>query len=780
MTLDGKLCLPLCGLLTTLVWSADHTRGERLKIATYNVRTLLKDEHVQELEDELKENNMKWDVIGLGEVRRKEESFTTLQIGHLLYHSEANNGQAGVGFLINKKWKDNNYNKSILWAFHSGRTNPTHNRQIPTEDRSSICANDISDEEIDNFYNTIDKILEKQTHYTIVMGDFNAKVGGQTNTSEGATGCFGLGQRNERGDTLVEWATSNNFKIMNTQFQKKAGRRWTWRSPDGNTKNEIDYIMTEKPSMVTDVTVINRVNIGSDHMMVMGSITLNTRAERRKLLNKNTRTIVDTQMIGTKKNMFQLELKNRFTALEEYDDMDSLNKNMTEMIQQSALSIAKQTKKQKKPKISLPTRALMKKRREMIENKTPRDHIEYVDICKTIKKEAKEDIRKHNLDEIRETIEASKSLKNVRRTHSLGKNRMITLLDKQGREIQEQDKIMEQIEEFYSELFDSDQAVTIQTDPKEVPPIMAWEVEAALKKMENGKEAGNDQVDIETLKAGDETIAKQLAKLYTKCITERHIPKTWKEANNFFMVIFFKKGNRKDIKNYRPICLLSNMYKLFTKIITTRLEKKLDENQPREQAGFRIKYSKTDHIHAINQLKEKCREYNIPLCVAFVDYEKAFDSVQTQAIFTSLQEQGIEDVYIEIVKDIYTDSSVTVHLHKESEKIRIKRGVRHGDTISPKLFTATLESIFRRLNWENKGVKIDGEFLSTLRFADDIFLCTETPQELQQMLQELSDESRRMGLKMNITKTKVMVVDSTPINVNNVLIEMSQATCTGP
>ena len=75
------------------------------------------------------------------------------------------------------------------------------------------------------------------------------------------------------------------------------------------------------------------------------------------------------------------------------------------------------------------------------------------------------------------------------------------------------------------------------------------------------------------MKAGDETIAKQLAKLYTKCITERRIPKTWKEAN---MVIFFKKGNRKDIKNYRPICLLSNMYKLFSKIITTRLEKKIN------------------------------------------------------------------------------------------------------------------------------------------------------------------------------------------------------------
>ena len=133
--------------------------------------------------------------------------------------------------------------------------------------------------------------------------------------------------------------------------------------------------MTDKPSTVTDVTVTNRINTGSDPMMVMGSLKLNTIAERRKLLNKNARTRVDTQMIGTNKNTFQLELKNRFPALEEHDDMDSLNKNMSEMVQQSAMSIAKPTKKQKKPKMSSPTRALTKKPREMIENKTRRDHI---------------------------------------------------------------------------------------------------------------------------------------------------------------------------------------------------------------------------------------------------------------------------------------------------------------------------------------------------------------------------------------------------------------------
>ena len=138
----------------------------------------------------------------------------------------------------------------------------------------------------------------------------------------------------------------------------------------------------------------------------------------------------------------------------------------------------------------------------MLENKTPKEHIEYVEICKTVKKKVREDIRKHNLDEIRETIETSKSLKKVRSAHSLGKKRMITLLDKHGKETKEQDKIIARIEEYYSELYDSDQAVTIQTDTEGVPPIMACKVESTLRKMKNWKEAGKDQVNIETLKAG--------------------------------------------------------------------------------------------------------------------------------------------------------------------------------------------------------------------------------------------------------------------------------------
>ena len=141
-------------------------------------------------------------------------------------------------------------------------------------------------------------------------------------------------------------------------------------------------------------------------------------------------------------------------------------------------------------------------------------------------------------------------------------------------------------------------------------------------------------------------------------------------------------------------------------------------------------------------------DYDIPRCIISVDYEKAFDSAQTQPVLTSLQEQGIVDVYIELLKDIYTNSSMPVDLYKERNKINIRRGVRQGDTISPKLFMAALESIFRRLNWETRNLKIEDEYLSHLRFADDIFICAIASHELQQMLQDLADESENQHLKM--------------------------------
>ncbi|WP_435325975.1 RNA-directed DNA polymerase, partial [Klebsiella pneumoniae] len=165
--------------------------------------------------------------------------------------------------------------------------------------------------------------------------------------------------------------------------------------------------------------------------------------------------------------------------------------------------------------------------------------------------------------------------------------------------------------------------------------------------------------------AGDIALEK-LVKLYTKCLENRNVPRAWKIANIIFI---HKKGDVKDLKNYRPISLLSVVYKLFTKIITTRIGTMLDSNQPREQAGFRSGYSTTDHMQVINQVMEKSSEFKKPLCMAFIDYEKAFDSVQISAVMEAIRKQGIEENYVQVLEDIYNDGTATIVLHKESEKI---------------------------------------------------------------------------------------------------------------
>jgi len=70
------------------------------------------------------------------------------------------------------------------------------------------------------------------------------------------------------------------------------------------------------------------------------------------------------------------------------------------------------------------------------------------------------------------------------------------------------------------------------------------------------------------------------------------------------MKILHRKGHINDIKNYRPINLVSNIYKLFSKVMINRLESVLDSNQPKKKVGFRTIFSTIDNIHTINQLKE--------------------------------------------------------------------------------------------------------------------------------------------------------------------------------
>ena len=160
----------------------------------------------------------------------------------------------------------------------------------------------------------------------------------------------------------------------------------------------------------------------------------------------------------------------------------------------------------------------------------------------------------------------------------------------------------------------------------------------------------------------------------------------------------------------------------------------------------------------------------------YVDFEKAFDSIEIDAILRSLKNQGIELPYIHLLKNIYTNCTSTVALYRNKTQFEIRKGVRQGDTISPKLFTSCLEEIFHGINWSGKGINIDGEHLHHLKFADDIVLISTNTKEAEIMLNDLHSESRKYGLKINRTKTKLMINDNisaTPVKHEDSEIEFT-------
>ncbi|XGW34435.1 hypothetical protein V3C99_018375, partial [Haemonchus contortus] len=119
-------------------------------------------------------------------------------------------------------------------------------------------------------------------------------------------------------------------------------------------------------------------------------------------------------------------------------------------------------------------------------------------------------------------------------------------------------------------------------------------------------------------------------------------------------ILLFKKGDKGDLDNYRPITLLPVINKVFTRCLLARIRRKLDEAQPVEQAGFRRKFSTLDHIITCCRIIEAAREHHEPLKLTFIDYQKAFDSIEREKIWSVLNEQGIDPRYTEILKECYS------------------------------------------------------------------------------------------------------------------------------
>ncbi|GBP46097.1 LINE-1 retrotransposable element ORF2 protein [Eumeta japonica] len=232
--------------------------------------------------------------------------------------------------------------------------------------------------------------------------------------------------------------------------------------------------------------------------------------------------------------------------------------------------------------------------------------------------------------------------------------------------------------------------ISLKINKEKIEPILKEETIKSIESQKLDKAPGSDLITNELLKTTLPVMIPRLTNLFNEILETETIPEDWTKST---IILLHKKGDKEDIGNYRPISLTSNIYKIFSKIILNRITNTLDENQPKEQAGFRSKFSTIDHIHTLRQILQKYSEYNKTYHIGFVDFNKAFDTLEHDYIWDAMNRQGVQEKYIRIIKNVYTASTAKVKLEYESSEFPIKRDVRQGDPISPKIFSAVLEMI---------------------------------------------------------------------------------------
>ena len=371
-------------------------------------------------------------------------------------------------------------------------------------------------------------------------------------------------------------------------------------------------------------------------------MTINTRLERAILINRPSKA--NAVALSAKVAEFQLLLTNKFEALNSApsDDIDTYCDSITSSITEAALKTAGNDKAQRPDKLSLVTKQLRERRRQMNRNRTDAQHrndaqhIEYTEICKAIRSRMSEDINNYNEEQLIKSLEDNKGIKTIKKKQCLGRSNIISLKEENGTHIHDRNRMIKRCEEFYTNLYSTklpqgQPSVQIHnTRSTPPPPILPTEVSAPINRPKRNKAPGNYNITTDVLKDGGEPIVQMFTNMFNRSLREGKLPNSWKDAS---VIIIHKKGDTADIKNYRPISLLPITYKVFSQVILRRMLCTLDQHQPKEQAGFRSAFSTIDHIQVISQLQEKADEYKIPLGFAFVNYEKSFNSIEFNPLF---------------------------------------------------------------------------------------------------------------------------------------------------
>lgn len=302
------------------------------------------------------------------------------------------------------------------------------------------------------------------------------------------------------------------------------------------------------------------------------------------------------------------------------------------------------------------------------------------------------------------------------------------------------------------------------------------------KTLKNGKASFLDGSINEVIKHSIPSTSPILVKLFNHIELSSIFPTSWKSS---FLVPLHKKGSQGDPDNYRGLAVGSNIGKMYTKCLNTKMKNFVEKQNilSPHQFGFRDDYRTTDAIFSLRSMVSHYKNGKKPVYACFVDFSKAFDSVNRLALAYKLGKIGIKGNMLKLFQDMYSSASYIIKSGGNfSVPIASKLGVKQGCNLSPLLFNIFINDIHSIFNKNCRPLNINNWEVNSLSFADDLVVLSETESGLKNCISTLETYCNEWGLKVNPLKTKVLVfnkpfsknikrlsfsIDGNPIAVTN-------------
>ena len=477
------------------------------------------------------------------------------------------------------------------------------------------------------------------------------------------------------------------------------------------------------------------------------------------------------------KETYNVQVNNRFEVLKLLDEdpqPNELFKEFKEAVPTTAREVlGKVPRKDRNLWISENTLRLMDRRRALkaLYNSSEEVEERYREAQRAIQREVRRDKARwleKQCASVEERLKRNNSRKAYQLIKTLRKNfqqKLRNIKNAEYRVLTDLKDILRRWRDYAEDLYhDKNNLTNEESDQSPTLPISESEVEEVIQKLPKNKAAGIHDLPAELLKTDNQQMTKIVCQLCNKILESGEWPTDW--LRTIFIPIPKYPGTT-ECAEHRAIALINHSSKDILRILLSRMTKTAEGQIAEEQMGFKKKIRTRDQIFNIRMTTEKAREFNIPLCMAFIDFKKTFDSFRHKALWEIMKKMGVNGQTIRPMRKLYQNQEATVKVESElSEWFNIKKGVRQGCPVSPVCLNFYLEEVTRRtadeMSWVGMG--ISRKYLNNFRFADDVVLIAISLERSQVLIDEVDRVSKEFKLETSTRRAKIVSTTNEPHN----------------